>query len=126
MSTPSVINPFFAARHRRTRRSASDHRPVRLVRLPRAPITESPVPHLTSLYHFGSAGDYGDRSYPGNCGGNLIKDLLRYFKPLTVLDPMTGSGTCRDVCDELGLLCWSSDLREGADACNPSQFPRDS
>jgi hypothetical protein len=38
---------------------------------------------------------------------------------------MTGSGTCRDVCRELGLLCWSSDLREGADACDVSQFPRE-
>jgi hypothetical protein len=44
---------------------------------------------------------------------------------LTVLDPMTGSGTCRDVCRELGHLCWSSDLREGTDACDVSQFPRD-
>ena len=38
---------------------------------------------------------------------------------------MTGSGTCRDVCHELGILCWSSDLREGADACDVSRFPRD-
>ena len=47
----------------------------------RAPITGSPVPHLTSLYHFHRAGEYGDRKWPGNCGGNLIKDLLNYFKP---------------------------------------------
>ena len=50
-------------------------------RLPLAPVTASPVPHLTSLYHFHRTGEYGDRSYPGNCGGNLIKDLLLYFKP---------------------------------------------
>ena len=50
-------------------------------RLPLAPRNASPVPHLTSLYHFHRAGEYGDRSYPGNCGGNLIKDLLLYFKP---------------------------------------------
>ncbi len=42
---------------------------------------------FTSLYHSAEAGDYGDRSYPGNCGGNLIKDLLRYFQPDTVFDP---------------------------------------
>jgi hypothetical protein len=93
-------------------------------RLPLIPVNASPVPHLTSLYHFDRAGDYGDRSYPGNCGGNLIKDLLRYFKPSSVFDPMTGSGTCRDVCQELGTYCWSSDLHEGADACDASQFPR--
>ena len=61
--------------------------------------------------------------YPGNCGGNLIKDLLRYFKPFSVLDPMTGSGTCRDVCEEMGIYCYSSDLHQGADACDASQFP---
>ena len=46
--------------------------------LPRTPKNASPVPHLTSLYHFSRAGEYGDRTYPGNCGGNLIKDLLLY------------------------------------------------
>jgi hypothetical protein len=80
---------------------------------------------LTSLYHFSRAGEYGDRAYPGNCGGNLIKDLLNYFQPVSVLDPMTGSGTCRDVCHELGKLCWSSDMREGIDACNVNAFPRE-
>ena len=35
---------------------------------------------------------------------------------------MTGSGTCRDVCKELGIYCWSSDLHQGFDACDRSQF----
>ena len=49
------------------------------------------MPHLTSLYHFHRAGEYGDRSWPGNCGGNLIKDLLNYFQPEgMVFDPMSG------------------------------------
>ena len=94
-------------------------------RLPQAPKNASPVPHLISLYHFANPGDYGDRKYPGNCGGNLIKDLLTYFKPGSVFDPMTGSGTCRDVCDRLGIYCHSSDLHQGADACDASQFPRE-
>ena len=75
------------------------------------------MPELTSLYHNSLAGEYGDRGYPGNCGGNLISDLLRFFRPATVFDPMTGSGTCRDVCKELGIYCWSSDLHQGFDAC---------
>jgi len=122
----NAINPFYAARSARsgpTLQRGHD-RPV-YAKLPRAPKNASPVPHLTSLYHFSRAGEYGDRSYPGNCGGNLIKDLLRFFRPLMVLDPMTGSGTCGDVCGELGIYCWSSDLREGTDACDVSQFPRD-
>ena len=120
-----IVNPFYATRFRRAKPApqTESYRAV-YARLPRAPKNASPVPHLTSLYHFDRAGEYGDRSYPGNCGGNLIKDLLKYFKPFSVLDPMSGSGTCRDVCEELGIYCWSSDIHGGADACDPSQFPR--
>lgn len=117
-----TINPFYAAR------TQAPTRPVHLTRyarLPAAPINASPVPHLTSLYHFDRAGDYGRRGYPGNCGGNLIRDLLRYFQPRHVADPMTGSGTCFDVCQELGVPCWSSDLHQGVDACSPSSLPRE-
>ena len=90
--------------------------------LPRAPITGSPVPWLTSLYHKSWRGNYGDSRYPGNCSGELIKDLLLYFRPKTVFDPMTGSGTCRDVCDELDIECRSSDIRLGFDACDPKCY----
>jgi len=91
--------------------------------LPQAPLTASPVPELTSLYHKQDPGPYGDRRYPGNCSGELIKDLLRYFKPRRVFDPMTGSGTCRQVCAELGIDCVSSDLHQGFDACDPATYP---
>jgi hypothetical protein len=131
MTALATINPFFAAR---LNRAASTQRPQpeqrrepaypAYAKLPRAPKNASPVPHLTSLYAFSRAGEYGDRSYPGNCGGNLIKDLLRFFGVSTCFDPMTGSGTCRDVCKELGIYCWSSDLHQGADACDATQFPR--
>lgn len=119
-----TANPFYARRLKRVApRKEERDRPV-YARLPRIPINASPVPHLTSLYHFSRAGEYGDRSYPGNCGGNLIKDLLRYFKIRSCFDPMTGSGTCRDVCHELNIYCWSSDLHQGTDACDASPFPR--
>lgn len=121
----ATINPAYAARFKQFAPSARQA-PIQPVyaRLPLAPRNASPVPHLTSLYHFHRAGEYGDRSYPGNCGGNLIKDLLRYFDVASVFDPCTGSGTCRDVCKELGIYCWSSDLHQGHDACDASQFPR--
>jgi hypothetical protein len=45
-------------------------------------------------------GPYGDRQNRGNCSGCLIKDLLRYFEVTRVLDPMTGSGTRKDVSRE--------------------------
>jgi hypothetical protein len=117
-----AINPFFAARMKRGRaRNEACDRPV-YARLPIAPRNSSPVPHLTSLYHFHRAGDYGDRRYPGNCGGNLIRDLLLYFKPGLVFDPMSGSGTCRDVCEEMGIPCLSFDIHQGFDACDPQDF----
>lgn len=118
------INPFYALRVRPTAIQQPAHNPAVYAKLPAAPINASPIPHLTSLYHFHRAGEYGDRSYPGNCGGNLIKDLLRFFRVSSVFDPMTGSGTCRNVCDELGIYCASSDMRDGIDACDASQFPR--
>lgn len=123
--TSTPINPFYAARIERSARRGNEA-PVREIyaRLPLAPRNASPVPHLTSLYHFHRAGEYGDRKWPGNCGGNLIKDLLLYFRPGLVFDPMTGSGTARDVCQELGVPCFSFDIHEGFDACDAREFPR--
>ena len=124
----NTINPFYAERHIRpasvpiTRREDSH---LRYARLPLAPRNASPVPHLTSLYHFDRAGDYGNRSYPGNCGGSLIKDLLAYFQPGLVYDPMSGSGTCADVCQEMNISCLSFDIHEGFDACDPQGFGPD-
>ncbi len=92
-------------------------------RLPQAPITGSPVPHLTSLYHNDEAGAYGSRRYPGNCSGEIIKDVLRFYSPSLVFDPMSGSGTCSDVCRELGIPCIAYDIHDGFDACDPHDFP---
>ena len=126
MHTLAAIDPFYAACMSMAA-SPAQVEPTQPVyaRLPQAPVTASPVPHLTSLYHFHRAGEYGDRSYPGNCGGNLIKDLLRYFQPGLVLDPMAGSGTCRDVCQELGIPCMSWDIHQGQDACDPQGLGQD-
>src|SRR3954462_13652428 len=115
----ATINPAYAASRKRFAPSTRQEltQPV-YARLPLAPRNASPVPHLTSLYHFHRAGEYGDRSDPGNCGGNLIKDLLLYFQPTLVADPMTGSDTCADVCKEMRIACMSWDIHTGFDACN--------
>src|SRR5262245_2624387 len=109
----------------RGKRPAVPSRPDKPVyaKLPRAPRNGSPVPELTSLYHRSDPGNYGSRRYPGNCPGNLIKDLLRYFRPRNVCDPMTGSGTCRDVCKELKLPHFAADLRSGFNACDAAGYP---
>lgn len=112
----SAINPFFNPR------IAPDIAKPTFAELPVAPRNASPVPHLTSLYHFNSRDHYGKRSYPGNCGGGLIRDLILYFQPASVFDPMTGSGTCADVCRELGVNCLSSDIRDGFDAASAGAF----
>jgi hypothetical protein len=120
-----IANPFYAARLRR-RAPIGPHSPDAparqpvYARLPMAPVNASPVPHLTSLYHHDAVDEYGDRGYPGNCGGSLIKDLLAYFRPSLVLDPMSGSGTCRQVCDDLGVPCTSGDIHVGFDATDAS------
>jgi hypothetical protein len=118
-----TVNPFYSTRHNYVATSQPAHstQPV-YARLPLAPQNASPVPHLTSLYHFHRAGEYGDRRYPGNCGGRLIRDLLVYFGSRQVFDPMTGSGTCADVCRELTIPCLSRDIRTGFDASDPDCF----
>jgi len=120
------INPFYATRQAGRSSVHAPRRQALYAKLPRAPITGSPVPELTSLYHNDEAGNYGDRGYPGNCPGNLIRNLLRYFQPASVFDPMTGSGTCRDVARELGIDCWSGDIHAGFDLCDPRNFHAES
>src|SRR5271155_88266 len=122
----TAINPFFQPGYTSPAPARAERDPAQYAKLPQSLITGSPVPHLTSLYHNAEAGNYGSRSYPGNCGGNLIKDLLLYFRPDgIILDPMAGSGPCRDVCEELGLPCLSWDIHQGIDACDPNEFPKE-
>lgn len=94
------------------------------VPLPEAPITASPVPWLTSIHATPGRGEYGDSNYRGNCSGLLIRDLLRFYQPRRVLDPMEGGGTCRDVCHELGILYVGRDLKTGSDATDPVAFEK--
>lgn len=90
--------------------------------LPVGPRTTSPVPELTSLHSKPGRGPYGDAGYRGNCSGLLIRDLLRYYQPQFVLDPMSGGGTCADVCRELSIHCLATDLTSGVDATSPDAF----
>jgi hypothetical protein len=62
MHALATINPFYAARANRTTTLKPQPQRTVYAKLPRAPLNASPVPHLTSLYHFSQAGEYGDRS----------------------------------------------------------------
>jgi hypothetical protein len=94
------------------------------VPLPEAPVTASPVPWLTSIHGTPGRGDYGDAGYRGNCSGLLVRDLLRFYQPRRVLDPMEGGGTCRDVCRELGVSYVGRDLKTGFDATDAAAFEK--
>src|SRR4051794_20461596 len=82
----------------------------RTVPLPAIPESGSPVPWLTSIHGTPGRGNYGDAGYRGNCSGLLIKDLLQFYRPRRVLDPMEGSGTCRDVCREVRIEYVGGDI----------------
>jgi hypothetical protein len=80
-----------------TDRKTEPHTTPTTVPLPEAPVTASPVPWLTSIHCTPGRGDYGDPGYRGNCSGLLVRDLLRFYQPRRVLDPMEGAapaGTC--------------------------------
>ena len=96
----------------------------RTVLLPPLPKTTSPVPTLTSIHATDGRGPYGNPGYRGNCSGLLIRDLLSYYRPKRVLDPMAGGGTCRDVCRELGIECFQLRHSHGFDAQEAGSIPR--
>jgi len=104
-------------------RPTTTHAKTSTVPLPERPKTGSPVPTLTSIHATPGRGLYGDSGYRGNCSGLLIRDLLLFFRAKRVLDPMEGSGTCRDVCQELRIAYEGRDLRQGFDARNPDGYP---
>ena len=51
----------------------------------------------------------------GNCPGFLIVDLLDYFNPNSVFDPMEGSGTTGEVCSDFHIEYEGRDLQTGSD-----------
>ena len=70
---------------------------------------------VTSLLRYPDRGPWGTAKYCGNCTGFLVADLLDYFKPQSVFDPMEGSGTTGEVCFDMGVEYVGTDLRSGFD-----------
>ncbi len=69
---------------------------------------------MNSLLSYPVRGPYGKSSYPGNCSGYVIRDLLNHFRPRLFVDPMEGSGTSRDVAAERPEIEYVGlDLRNG-------------
>jgi len=70
---------------------------------------------LTTVVSYPERGPFGDHKFRGNCSGYLVKDLVEYFEPKTLLDPMEGGGTSREVCEALGVEYEGHDLAQGDD-----------
>jgi hypothetical protein len=86
------------------------------------PESTSPVPTLCSVHAVEGRGDFGNSRFRGNCSGLLIRDLLQYFRPRNLLDPMQGSGTAGDVAKSLAIAYQGFDLTTGFDAADPRSF----
>ena len=54
----------------------------------------------TSVVEYPDRGKWGNSRFRGNTTGHIVKDLIDTFQPESVLDPMAGSGTTGDVCEE--------------------------
>lgn len=68
---------------------------------------------VRSIVSYPERGPYGNASYPGNCSGHLIGDLVTHFRVKSLADPAEGSGTTRDLCEARGIAYDGFDLREG-------------
>lgn len=72
--------------------------------------------HLKSVVQYADRGPWGDAKFPGNTSGYLLVDLIDYYRPKSILDPMEGSGTTGDVAFDMGDIHYAGlDLRTGFD-----------
>lgn len=85
-----------------------------------------PVRGLSSIVEHLARGDYGASNWRGNCSGLLIKDLLEFYKPAFVIDPMVGGGTTEDVCRSLNQphLCLDLNPAHGGFDALKEELPR--
>ena len=65
---------------------------------------------MNTVVSYPDRGVGGNNNYRGNCSPLLIEDLLKFFQPKKVFDPMVGGGTTIDVCKKLGIEHMCLDL----------------
>ena len=72
--------------------------------------------HLKSVVSYPDRGPWGDAKFPGNTSGYLLVDLIDYYQPKSILDPMEGSGTTGDIAFDRGDIRYTGlDLLSGFD-----------
>lgn len=70
---------------------------------------------LKSVLNYPKRGSWGDKNWRGNTSGYIILDICQSFKPSLFVDVCEGSGTSRDVCNELNIPYVGLDLHNGND-----------
>ena len=73
-----------------------------------------------SILSFPDRGPWGDKAYRGNCSGHIYKSLYEQLEPKSIVEVFAGSGTAKDVADELGIPIVTLDLKDGFDATKDS------
>lgn len=72
--------------------------------------------HLKSVVNYPQRGPWGDIKFRGNTSGYLLVDLIDYYQPKSILDPMEGSGTTGDVAFDTGDIPYLGlDIQNGFD-----------
>ena len=75
----------------------------------------------SSVVSYEDRGHWGNSRFRGNTSGHIVVDLLDTFVPETVLDPMEGSGTTREVCEEYPAVeYFGYDLARGHNLLDPA------
>lgn len=70
---------------------------------------------MKSVMSFPNRGHWGDAKWRGNTSGHVIKELISHYKPKHFVDICEGSGTSRDVCQEMNIPYHGLDLHSGFD-----------
>lgn len=57
----------------------------------------------SSIMSYPTRGKWGKSNYRGNCSGYVIQDLLNYYSPAKFVECFSGSGTGKEVAEDLGI-----------------------
>src|SRR5690606_8573108 len=73
-----------------------------------------------SILSFPDRGPWGDSRYRGNASGHIYRELYQQLQPKDIVEVFAGSGTAKQVADELGIPIVALDLKDGFDATRHS------
>jgi len=71
--------------------------------------------NLQSVLSYPDRGHWGNSKWRGNTTGHIINDLIGHFSARSFVDVCEGSGTSRDLCNDLGIKYYGFDLHSGHD-----------